>query len=968
MATPGIGLLLGAALAMGTASAQEPDLPWTVLETSHYRLIYPREAQPWADHLAGRLDNIRAIVSAEVGYQPDVRVDVVLLDPWRRANGFAVPIGRHPRMGVFPVSPGADSGLAWYRDWAEDLVVHEDAHLAHMLRPSRSPLWRGTLGLLGLEPITVGGPRWLYEGTATVVEGRLTGMGRPFSDMRAAWLRLLAEDGRLPDYHQLNGTEGWMTGSHAYLVGSAYLEWLESTRCPGPPGARNSGDCTVLQDLSARMTARRIRSFTDAFTGVFGDPPAVMYDRFRAELSHEALRLEAARETLDDSLWQDLPESTLGPAVSPDGSRLVAVRRVERENRLVVFSTADDPELEETWWEPHRRAVDKDPQDVLPLPPEAFPRQPEATRSDIYRQAWEPRWLPDGQGILFSSWEVDARGASRPDLFTWEPETGRERRVTRGAELSAADPHPDGSWAVAHRQVWGEHSFHRVDLATGAVTELFAVPVPHALDHPRISPDGQTLAYLLHDGGWRIVLRDLATGAQRVLPTPEGALVADPEWSADGQRILFALGLGGRIEIAALGIDDDGSGLAVLTRSRAAASAPAPTPDGRALFHLGLDSDGVDLHRVAIDWERPAPTPLEGAPPLVPPAHPAPPPPLVETEPPPARPYGMGRVEWFPLVVGGGVRVGGQQEELGLRLGDLVGRHELLVLGGWGTVPDVSGGALRFAWRGPGLGKGGSLRVEPFLLREGGRGWRAGGELSVGADRQAPRAPWSWRAGGWFERGTGWGEGGADAATGSAGQGGEALFASVDVAPWTGRGSWLRSELGLDGQAIRDMQQGVALAGKARLGLGVGVRKVGLLARAEVGHTGLDWRVGGLESSLLPDGWSTLRVAQPLLAPGALTGDWYTGAEGVLDLAGFELLARTDRTSATWDPAASDGMSQAGVRVGSQADALALARIPALDFEVGLACMLEQPGLGWDPEPCRQLADYGAWTTLRWGW
>ena len=85
-----------------------------------------------------------------------------------------------------------------------------------------SSIVRGDL----LSPIAANAPRWVVEGYATYVEGRVTGSGRPNHAYRAAILRQFALEGRLPGYGQLNGGSGWVYGSFAYLAGSAFFEWL----------------------------------------------------------------------------------------------------------------------------------------------------------------------------------------------------------------------------------------------------------------------------------------------------------------------------------------------------------------------------------------------------------------------------------------------------------------------------------------------------------------------------------------------------------------------------------------------------------------------------------------------------------------------------------------------------------------------------------------------------------------------
>ncbi|HYG61960.1 MAG TPA: hypothetical protein VEL74_05230, partial [Thermoanaerobaculia bacterium] len=560
------GILAGSpffpARAQGPLLTQGPAGDWRTVTTEHYRLHYPAPSEAWARYAAVRLESIHERVVQEVGYDPPEVVDVLVSDPVANANGMAYPFLGWPRMVLWTSPPGPESTIGHYLDWPELLIVHEATHLVHLLRPSRNPARQMLTRLVPAGPITLGAPRWVTEGYATVVEGRLTGSGRPHSDLRAAMLRRWAQGGKLPSYGQLaNDSRSWQGMSMAYLLGSAYLEWLEERTGPGS-----------LRNLWARMTARRARSFDEAFQGVFGDSPANLYDRFRAELTWRAMEVERRLgERLEGELWQDLSWTTGTPAVSPDGEKLAIVLDSRDDPaRLVVWPTGPNTEAEEEYREEQEEILERDPQDVPAVRDRPLPREPLHTlesRNGI--EPTTPRWLRDGRSILFVRFEPDGEGFIHPDLFLWALESGEVRRVTRGADVRDPDPAPDGTWAVAVRNRHGLSQLVRVDLRTGAVEDLTEPAVETVYDRPRISPDGRRLAVVRHRQGapeanqraWRVVIRDLAGGAggaETELAPPAGDIggtLSSPAWSADGRTVYAVVGSGGFIDVWAFPVD-----------------------------------------------------------------------------------------------------------------------------------------------------------------------------------------------------------------------------------------------------------------------------------------------------------------------------------------------------------------------------------------------------------------------------
>lgn len=941
-------LLLLAALLAVPLRAQSPSADWRTLTTPHFRVHYPAPSEEWARRAASRLESIRERVVAEVGYEPPEVVDVLVSDPVADPNGAAFPFLGWPRMVLWTSPPGPQSEIGHYSAWSELLLVHEETHLVHMLRPSRNPGRQLLTALIPAGPITLGAPRWVFEGYATVVEGRLTGSGRPNGDLRAAILRTWAQEGKLPSYGRLaSDSQSWRGMSMAYLLGSAYLEWLEERAGPGS-----------LRNLWARMTARRARSFDEAFAGVFGDSPADLYDRFRAELTWRAIEAERRSGAAQEGeLWQDFSWTTGAPALSPDGQRLAVVRDFrDRPARLVVWSTERDEKAEEEWRKRREEIQKEDPEDVPAVrtaPP--FRKILHTLETHDGVEPAMPRWTPDGKSILFVRFEPDAEGFLHPDLFLWTPESGEVRRLTREAGLRDPDPAPDGRWAAAVRNRDGFSQIVRVDLETGEVRALTEPSIVEVYDRPRVSPDGRQVAFARHrEGSWRLVILEVEDGqVTELLSPPQGATVYSPAWSADGRSLFASVGQGGFIDLYTFPIEGTETPVP-LTRTQGAALAPAPVADGSAVFFLSLEPDGFDLRRL------PLPATAEGRAELTPELAPAVRPPaperpeaFAEAEVPPGRAYGLGKQELFPLI-GGSASSWGSVWEIGVRGGDVIGRLDWLVFGSLAEDGWPEGGAVAAAWRGWPVDVGFHLfSSEERPTREEDVA-RRGNLLDL--DRQGielwATRDWQWSGGAVSVAARGlWNE--IEQRTTL-----EQRIGSLGAA-WAGARRWgkwrLQPALSVHYEAGRTegAPSWSRYGGGARLGVGYDSTHLSLSWRRDA-STDLDrsygfdqYQLGGPEVSVLPETALSGRIPVPALPVGALMGEDHEGQRAELTL-GFlpaPLFYERHRVwgSFTEPVAEEEWLSLAGMEYRFSLGPLPIGRLPALDLRVGAAYILEDP-------------------------
>jgi hypothetical protein len=674
-----------------------PHLAWSTVRTEHFVVHYPAEARAWTLDLVPRLEAIHDEVAAVVGFAPGRRVTVVVEDPTAQANGSAYPFLDEPVISLWPTPPDPRSNLGNSRDPAEQLAVHELTHITHLTRPSRNPRRRMLVSLapVRLGPVALRAPRWLTEGYATYVEGRLTGSGRPHSAIRAAVLRQWALEGKLPRYEQLSSSGGFQGGAMAYLAGSAYLEWLVEQR----------GEHS-LPDLWRRMSARRERTFDTAFTGVYGAGPAELYGRFTVDVTERALAarsaLRAAGLAVGDTV-QRLNWSTGDPAVSPDGRQMAVVIRgaTAAASRVVVWR-ADDERIDTAAVARARAALlAADPEDVPDLPARRPFKRPLATLYPVNgRPHDQPRFMPDGRGILVTRSEPLADGALRSDLFLWDWRAKSLRRVTRGAGVRWPDPAPDGRSAVAIQCRGGLCGLVRVDLATGAVRTLVSAAPNVVFYRPRWSPDGASIAVSVQEQGrgWRIALVDPATGTLRWPGPDDGASRYDAAFLPGGRALVLTSERGGVANLERLDLATGET--SPITRVTGAAVAPEPDRRG-GVFYLSLHARGMDVMRVRLDAVARGPVvALDTA--LVPAAPPAAgvtPDTLPRGPLPASHPYGLGprRMRFLPIIA---TDANGTTGGLVMMNGDPVGRLTamLRLVAGDRALP--RGGALGLVYRG----------------------------------------------------------------------------------------------------------------------------------------------------------------------------------------------------------------------------------------------------------------------------
>ena len=159
-------------------------------------------------------------------------------------------------------------------------------------------------------------------------------------------------------------------------------------------------------------------------------------------------------------------------------------------------------------------------------------------------------YSPDGGTIVFSHSPVPESDASfRQELWIMDADGSNRRQLLAGADGADWEPlfSPDGSRIVFTRDETDDGLTSAIHVINADGTGLRAItPFLHYTEHPRWSPDGETIIYNIEakgdldnpdNGIWTVP----STGGEpsQLLPTDDRLHVFKPDYSPDGSKILF---------------------------------------------------------------------------------------------------------------------------------------------------------------------------------------------------------------------------------------------------------------------------------------------------------------------------------------------------------------------------------------------------------------------------------------------
>lgn len=568
---------------------------WQTFETANFRVHYTPKYKQWALSSAREMEAVRSLIKEQQGRVLTEKVDAYIVDPFNKANGFAVPLSSKPYMALFATPPLSDSIIANSTGWQQLLVLHEYVHLVHLAQKSRSTVRSTIANWYDIyDASQIKGERWVAEGYATLLESKLTGRGRLYNNHVEAILQQFARQGALPSYAQLSDiNDDFMSGSMAYLIGVRYLQWLEE----------KYGEET-LDAVWTRWSAVKNRTFHQAFSGVYPDSAKNLYQRFIAEYTFAAMTKEASFLANESTLWMNFTGNINAPALSPNKNQLAVVEAKSEgektEITLTIYSTAENTEKLEEFTQDKAKLLKEDPQDVADKAPEVFARkQIYSLNQTNNRGINNPRWLDDDT-IIFGSSSLAAKHEFHQDLFLWQLSTNTVKQLTHGANLRRFDIAADQQTIIAERSRYGHSQLVQFSLNDLSINkEITLNSTEHIYDFPRFKPDdSNTLAYLVStlNNKWSLQVKALNSQKSFSVPLPENyQYLSFPEWAKNGESIYYVAGLNGETKLYNYHFQSDT--LTALTSGEQAVTWPVVI-DESSLLHFAINAEGPDIYQL----------------------------------------------------------------------------------------------------------------------------------------------------------------------------------------------------------------------------------------------------------------------------------------------------------------------------------------------------------------------------------
>ena len=263
------------------APGPDPSRDWHSADSAHFRVNYATPQRAQAERVADIAERVYTHLSKQLQWEPDGKIEIIVLDEFDIANGFSTPLPFN-ETAIF-LTPPNDGELLDNSIWLELLLTHELTHTIHLDKVRGAPsVLRHIFGRNPLLFPNLWQPTWAIEGVATYNESTPEiGQGRLHGPMFEAWLRIEHERG-FKSLTEINADGRALPTSKEYLYGVYFYDFL----------ARKYGPEAIYKYINnfSNNIVPRVHTNPVETTGKHMD---ALWAEFLADLTDQVTRREA---------------------------------------------------------------------------------------------------------------------------------------------------------------------------------------------------------------------------------------------------------------------------------------------------------------------------------------------------------------------------------------------------------------------------------------------------------------------------------------------------------------------------------------------------------------------------------------------------------------------------------------------------------------------------------------------------
>jgi len=563
------GFLLLCVLLSGTAArAQDedfhhPELSWKTIETAHFLVHYHEGAERSARVVAKVAEEIYEPVTSLYEHTPTQKVSLIIRDVDDISNGAAYFYDNKIEL----YAPSMDFELRGTHNWLRNVVTHEFTHIVQIQtamkfgrtvpalylqwlnyeserRPDVLYGYPNVIASYPLSGFVV--PAWFAEGVAQYNREELR---YDFWDAhRDMILRSYALDGALLTWDQMGVFGKTSLGNESsYNAGFAFVSYV----------ARRYGE-EKLVEISRNLSRLTETSIDGAIRRALGKDGREVYDEWRRAITEEYRR------------------------------RIAPVQALRREGKPLVFD-AKAPVVDPSQIESNV---------TMQRPGVRFPSRPGQLPCCTFNAAvgfanLYPSYSADGTKLAYTS----TKGAdyfSLSALFVYDFTTQQEKLIQPGVRTAVAWS-PDGTKLYYAKNTrdnphWSlQFDLYAYDLQTGKERRITR---GRRASSPTVSPAGDRIAFVVTaDGTSNLAVANTdGSGFTLLTPYATGEQVYSPRWSPAGDQIIFDYSIKDGRDIAV--VHPDGSGLRSLMQGPEDTRSAVFTRDGKGIVYSS-DRTGI---------------------------------------------------------------------------------------------------------------------------------------------------------------------------------------------------------------------------------------------------------------------------------------------------------------------------------------------------------------------------------------